>query len=88
MLIHALGGLLEMHFDDFVLIIVLTLYEDWMPFLLAIVFVLIHHGVYGTIDPKSGVRSSRRMARTRGSGRRSMRSSSPRPVARRWPRGG
>ncbi len=53
MLIHALGGLLEMHFYFFVLIIVLTLYEDWMPFLLALVFVLIHHGVYGTIDPKA-----------------------------------
>jgi diguanylate cyclase (GGDEF)-like protein len=52
-LIHALGGLLEMHFYFFVLIIVLTLYEDWLPFLLALVFVLIHHGVYGTIEPKA-----------------------------------
>ena len=29
----------------------LTLYEDWVPFLLAVAFVLIHHGVMGTIDP-------------------------------------
>jgi GGDEF domain-containing protein len=53
LLIHASGGLLEMHFYFFVLIIVLTLYEDWMPFLLAIVFVLIHHGVLGTLEPRS-----------------------------------
>jgi diguanylate cyclase (GGDEF)-like protein len=53
MQIHASGGLVVMHFYFFVLIIVLTLYEDWMPFLLALVFVLIHHGVYGTIEPKA-----------------------------------
>src|SRR5207245_2683133 len=40
LMIHASGGLIETHFYFFVLIIVLTLYEDWMPFLLAIVFVL------------------------------------------------
>ncbi|MHB8235223.1 MAG: bifunctional diguanylate cyclase/phosphohydrolase [Solirubrobacteraceae bacterium] len=51
--IHASGGLIEMHFYFFVLVIVLTLYEDWMPFLLAIVFVLIHHGVLGTLEPRS-----------------------------------
>jgi diguanylate cyclase (GGDEF)-like protein len=53
MLIHSSGGLIEMHFYFFVLVIVLTLYEDWMVFVLAIVFVLIHHGVLGTLEPKS-----------------------------------
>jgi diguanylate cyclase (GGDEF)-like protein len=53
LLIHSSGGLIEMHFYFFVLIIVLTLYEDWMPFVLAIVFVLLHHGVLGTLEPKS-----------------------------------
>jgi diguanylate cyclase (GGDEF)-like protein len=51
--VHASGGLIEMHFYFFVVIIVLTLYEDWMPFVLALVFVLLHHGVLGTIEPKS-----------------------------------
>jgi diguanylate cyclase (GGDEF)-like protein len=51
--IHDSGGLTETHFYFFVLIIVLTLYEDWMPFLLAVAFVLIHHGVLGTLDPHS-----------------------------------
>jgi diguanylate cyclase (GGDEF)-like protein len=52
-LVHDSGGLIEAHFYFFVLIIVLTLYEDWMPFLLAVAFVLIHHGVLGTLEPHS-----------------------------------
>ena len=51
--IHDSGGLIETHFYFFVAIIVLTLYEDWMPFLLAVAFVLIHHGVLGMLDPHS-----------------------------------
>ncbi len=53
LLIAEADGLIEMHFYFFVLIVVLTLYEDWMPFLLAVAFVLIHHGVLGTIDPRA-----------------------------------
>lgn len=30
------GGLIEMHFSFFVIIVALTLYEDWLPFLLAV----------------------------------------------------
>jgi diguanylate cyclase (GGDEF)-like protein len=52
-LIDISGGLLEMHFTFFVVIVILTLYEDWVPFLLAVAFVLIHHGVMGTIDPQA-----------------------------------
>jgi diguanylate cyclase (GGDEF)-like protein len=51
LLVHISGGLIEMHFSFFVVIIVLTLYEDWMPFLLAVGYVLIHHGVMGTLEP-------------------------------------
>jgi diguanylate cyclase (GGDEF)-like protein len=53
LVVHASGGIVVMHFYFFVIIIVLTLYEDWMPFLLALVFVLLHHGVIGTLEPKS-----------------------------------
>src|ERR1700730_9478701 len=53
LLVHDSGGLIEAHFYFFVLIIVLTLYEDWMPFLLAVAFVLIHHGVLGTLEPRT-----------------------------------
>jgi signal transduction histidine kinase len=52
-LTHLSGGTIEMHFHFFVMIGVLTLYEDWFPFLLAIGYVLFHHGVVGTIDPRS-----------------------------------
>jgi diguanylate cyclase (GGDEF)-like protein len=51
LLVHISGGLIEMHFSFFVVIVVLTLYEDWMPFLLAVGYVLIHHGVIGTLEP-------------------------------------
>ena len=52
-LVDISGGLIEMHFSFFVIVVVLTLYEEWLPFLLAVVFVLIHHGVMGTIDPRA-----------------------------------
>ena len=52
-LVDISGGLIEMHFSFFVVVVVLTLYEDWVPFLLAVAFVLIHHGVMGMIDPRA-----------------------------------
>jgi diguanylate cyclase (GGDEF)-like protein len=51
LLIHMSGGLIEMHFTFFVVIVALTLYEDWTVFLLAIAYVLVHHGVMGTLEP-------------------------------------
>jgi diguanylate cyclase (GGDEF)-like protein len=52
-LVDVSGGLTELHFTFFVIIVVLTLYEDWTPFLVAVAFVLIHHGVMGELDPKA-----------------------------------
>jgi diguanylate cyclase (GGDEF)-like protein len=52
-LVDISGGLIEMHFTFFVIIVLLTLYEEWLPFLLAVAFVLIHHGIMGTIDPRA-----------------------------------
>jgi len=52
-LVDISGGLIEMHFSFFVVIVVLTVYEDWVPFLVAVAFVLIHHGIMGTIDPRA-----------------------------------
>jgi diguanylate cyclase (GGDEF)-like protein len=52
-LVHISGGIIEMHFAFFVFIVALTLYEDWLPFLLAVAYVLLHHGIVGMIDPKS-----------------------------------
>jgi diguanylate cyclase (GGDEF)-like protein len=52
-LVDISGGLIEMHFTFFVVIVILTLYEDWVPFLVAVAFVLLHHGIMGTIDPQA-----------------------------------
>ena len=51
-LVHLSGGSIEMHFHFFVMIGVITMYHDWFPFLLAIAFVAIHHGVMGVISPQ------------------------------------
>jgi diguanylate cyclase (GGDEF)-like protein len=51
MLVHLWGGVTEAHFHFFVMIGVLTLYQDWMPFLIAIGYVIVHHGVMGVISP-------------------------------------
>jgi PAS domain S-box-containing protein len=45
------GGTIEAHFLFFVMIPVIALYQDWIPFLAAIAFVALHHGVLGTIAP-------------------------------------
>jgi diguanylate cyclase (GGDEF)-like protein len=50
MLVHICEGLTEAHFHFFVMISVLTLYEDWMPFLVAVAYVLLHHGGLGTLE--------------------------------------
>src|SRR4051794_37489854 len=52
-LVHILDGLIEAHFHFFVMISVLTLYEDWLPFLVAVGYVAVHHGVYGALEPNS-----------------------------------
>ena len=43
-LVHVMNGAIEAHFHFFVMVAVLGLYEDWVPFLLAIAYVLLHHG--------------------------------------------
>jgi diguanylate cyclase len=52
-LLHLWGGQTEGHFHFFVVIPILALYQDWAPFLLALGFVVFHHGVMGAIDPGS-----------------------------------
>jgi diguanylate cyclase (GGDEF)-like protein len=52
-LVDLWGGPIEAHFHFFVMIGVLTLYQDWTPFLVAILYTVIHHGVGGMVDPKA-----------------------------------
>ena len=50
-LVHLSGGLIEMHFHFFVMVAVVSLYQDWLPFLLGIGYVVIHHGLIGWLFP-------------------------------------
>ena len=52
-LVHLWGGVIEAHFHFFVMIVLLSLYEDWVPFLVAAAYVVLHHGLAGTMDPDS-----------------------------------
>jgi hypothetical protein len=52
-LVHLSGGVIEAHFHFFAMVGIITLYQDWVPFGLAIAFVAVHHGVAGTLDRDS-----------------------------------
>jgi diguanylate cyclase (GGDEF)-like protein len=52
-LVDFWDGVTEAHFHFFVMIGVLTLYQDWTPFLVAIAYVVVHHGLGGVISPSS-----------------------------------
>jgi diguanylate cyclase (GGDEF)-like protein/PAS domain S-box-containing protein len=47
------GGYIEAHFHFFVMLAVIALYQSWVPFLISILFVLIHHGVGGVVAPSA-----------------------------------
>jgi PAS domain S-box-containing protein len=51
-LVHLSGGYIELHFHFFVMLAFLALYQDWGPYILAIVYVAIHHGVVGVLWPE------------------------------------
>jgi PAS domain S-box-containing protein len=44
-LVHITHGLIEAHFHFFVMVAALSLYEDWVPFLVAIAYVFVQHAV-------------------------------------------
>jgi serine phosphatase RsbU (regulator of sigma subunit)/anti-sigma regulatory factor (Ser/Thr protein kinase) len=52
-LVHLSGGLIEMHFHFFVMVVVVSLYQDWLPFLAAVGYVFVHHGLLGALAPES-----------------------------------
>jgi diguanylate cyclase (GGDEF)-like protein len=50
-LVHLWSGVTEAHFIFFVMIGVVSLYQDWVPYGIALVVVVVHHGVFGTMYP-------------------------------------
>lgn len=53
MIVHLSGGTIEAHFHFFVVLGLMTLYQDWIPYGVAFAYVILHHGVLGVIDPAS-----------------------------------
>ncbi len=51
--VHLSGGAIEAHFMYFLVIALLMLYQDWVPFLVAIAFVVGEHGLVGLLLPSS-----------------------------------
>jgi signal transduction histidine kinase/CheY-like chemotaxis protein len=52
-LVHLSQGSIEMHFHFFVMVPLVALYQDWIPFSVAIAYVAVHHGLAGSFDPHS-----------------------------------
>jgi diguanylate cyclase (GGDEF)-like protein/PAS domain S-box-containing protein len=50
MLVHLWEGRIEAHFHFFVMVTILATYEEWIPYLLAIAYVVLHHGTAGVLD--------------------------------------
>jgi diguanylate cyclase (GGDEF)-like protein len=50
-LVHLSHGLIEMHFHFFVMVALLSLYQDWKPFLVAIGMTVVEHGLTGVLEP-------------------------------------
>src|SRR5205823_3879781 len=56
------GGSIEAHFQFFVILAFLTLYQAWLPFLLALAYVVGEHGIVGAIDPSAVYNNSAEIA--------------------------
>jgi diguanylate cyclase (GGDEF)-like protein/PAS domain S-box-containing protein len=52
-LVHLWNGQTEGHFHFFVMVTLLAMYEEWFPYLLAFLYVLVHHGLMGALDAAS-----------------------------------
>lgn len=53
LVVHVTGGSIEAHFHFFVVIPLVSLYHSWPAFMLALGYVVLHHGVLGTVSPQA-----------------------------------
>jgi len=51
LLVHLSGGYIEAHFHFFVMLAVVALYHDWIPFAVALSFIVVDHGLVGMFAP-------------------------------------
>jgi len=49
-LVHLFHGRIEMHFSYFVMVGLVTLYQDWLPLLASIGYVVLQHGIGGVVN--------------------------------------
>ena len=52
-LVHLWEGQIEAHFHFFVMVTILACYEQWFPYLLALGYVVLHHGTVGVFESGS-----------------------------------
>ena len=52
LLVYFSGGFIEAHFHFFVMVGVIAVYEDWLPFAVGILYVAVEHGVFGMTNPE------------------------------------
>lgn len=52
-LVHLSGGFTEMHFHLFLIMVIVALYQDWVPFALAIGYVLLEYLAMGVLAPQT-----------------------------------
>ncbi len=50
-LVHLSGGYIEAHFHFFVVVGLVTLYQDWTAFVIGVAYVVLHHGLAGALAP-------------------------------------
>ncbi|MGQ0535436.1 MAG: ATP-binding protein [Methanobacteriota archaeon] len=46
------GGYIEAHFHFFIMVALISLYLDWVPFAFAVVYIALDHGIVGSIRPE------------------------------------
>jgi methyl-accepting chemotaxis protein len=52
-LVHVGGGLTDLHIWFYVVLVLVALYQMWTPFVLAVVFVAVHHAAMSLLMPAS-----------------------------------
>lgn len=50
-LVYLSGGYIEAHFHFFIMVAVIAMYEDWVPYIIAILYVAVEHGLMGQLMP-------------------------------------
>jgi hypothetical protein len=64
--VHVSGGVTEAHFSFFVVVVLLTLYEDWTVFALAILYTLLHHASWRGASTRTSAAACARPRRSCG----------------------